>query len=252
MKILITGASSGLGLSFARLLAEPSNELFLVSRNKERLLKVQEELKGRTKVNVITADLSDYEKVKGVYVALKNEEINFLINNAGIGTYGEFIGTDINRELMMLDVNVKAVHALTKLFLKDMADRNEGTILNVTSIAGFFPGPLMTSYYAGKAYITSLSLGIYEELRRSKSKVKIAVLAPGPIKTEFDKEAGISKPLKGMDPEKVASYALKKLKQNKLIIIPGSLYRFNRFMIRLIPTKLLLKISYKLQNKKRK
>ena len=146
MKALITGASSGIGLDMAKYLATMKCELILVARDKEKLEKIQESLP--TKVTIIVADLSNEQKVKELYVLTKNEKIDILINNAGFGVFGYFTETDINKELEMIDTNIRAVHLLTKFFVKDMEKNNFGYILNVASSAAFQPGPLMATYYA--------------------------------------------------------------------------------------------------------
>ena len=151
MKALITGASSGIGLDIARYLATKKCELFLVARNKEKLEQIQEQL--NTKVTIIVADLSNEQKVKELYVLIKRENVDILINNAGFGVFGDFTETELNKDLEMIDTNIKAVHILTKSILKDMEKRNSGYILNVASSAAFQPGPLMSTYYATKSYV---------------------------------------------------------------------------------------------------
>lgn len=251
MKALITGASSGIGYSMAKYLSNLGYDLILVARDKEKLQSIQKELK--TDVKIVVADLSQESKVKELYVLCKNDNIDILINNAGFGLFGEFDSTDLSSELNMVDVNIKAVHILTKLFLKDMVKKDSGYILNVSSSASFQAGPLMATYYASKAYVTRLTIAIYEELRRKKSKVHVSCLCPGPVKTNFNNVADVQFSMKGMDSDKVAKYAIDKmLKKNKLIIVPGfkmkSLIFFNRF----ISTKRAAKIVYKFQKRKRK
>jgi short-subunit dehydrogenase len=251
MKALITGASSGIGYSMAKYLSDLGYDLILVARDKEKLQVIQKELK--TDVKIVVADLSQEDKVKDLYILCKNDNIDILINNAGFGLFGEFDSTDLSNELNMINVNIKAVHVLTKLFLKDMVKRNSGYILNVSSSASFQAGPLMATYYASKSYVTRLTVAIYEELRRKKSKVHVSCLCPGPVKTNFNNVADVNFSMKGLDPAYVAKYAIDKmLKKNKLIIVPGfkmkSLIFFNRF----ISTKRAAKIVYKFQKKKRK
>ena len=151
----------------------------------------------------------------------------------------------------MIDLNIKAVHTLTKLFLKDFKKKNSGYILNVASSAGFMPGPLMSTYYASKAYVLNLSQAIYEELKKEKSNVSISVLCPGPVDTEFNKVAGVSFAIKPKTSKEVAQYAIKKMLQNKLIIVPGTSVKLGIFATRFIPRKLLLKIAYNFQSKKK-
>ena len=125
--------------------------------------------------------------------------------------FGEFNDTNLDKELEMIDLNIKALHILTKLYLKDMIDRDKGNILNVASIAGFMPGPLLDTYYATKGYVVRLSQGIREELRRKKSNVRISILCPGPVETNFDNVAGVKFSLKGMNSDYVAKYAIDKM-----------------------------------------
>lgn len=248
MKALITGASSGIGLEMARILSRQGFELILVAREKEKLQKVQEEL-GKN-VKIVVADLSNESKLKELYVLCKNDKIDVLINNAGFGDCGKFTETDLSKELEMIDVNIKAVHVLTKLFLKDMKKRNSGYILNVASMAAFAPGPLMATYYSTKAYVLRLTTSIYEELRRDKSKVVVSCLCPGPVKTNFNNVANVKFSVKPLDSKFVAECALVGLFNKKLIIIPGFKMRVTNFFTRLAPTKLAASIAYNIQKKK--
>lgn len=250
MKALITGASSGIGYNMAKYLNSMGYSLVLVARDKEKLQKIQKELSGEVKI--VVADLSNESKLKELYVLCKNDNIDILINNAGFGLFGEFTETDLNKELEMIDVNIKAVHILTKLFLKDMKKRNKGYILNVSSAASFQAGPLMATYYATKSYVTKLTLAIYEELRRDKSNVHISCLCPGPVNTNFNNVANVQFSMKSLSSEYVARYAIDKMFQNKLIIIPGIKMKFTIFFNRLVSNKLAIKIVYKFQKKKEK
>jgi short-subunit dehydrogenase len=248
MKALITGASSGIGLDMARYLSTKKVELFLVSRSKEKLEMIQKELP--TKVTVIVADLSFEQKVKELYALVKKENIDILINNAGFGKFGNFTDTNLNDEIEMIDLNIKAVHILTKLILKDMEDRNSGYILNVASSAAFQPGPLMATYYATKSYVYNLSEAIYYEEKKKKKNVHISVLCPGPVDTNFNNVAGVKFGVKPMTSKKVAKYAIDNMFKNKLLIIPGFTMKLIRFFIRFIPNKLLLRMTYNIQKKK--
>ncbi len=249
MKALITGASSGIGADMARVLVDEGYEVILVARRKTRLEKLAKELGDRARI--IVKDISSTYNCMELYNDLKKENIDILINNAGFGIFGEFSDTNIDKELDMIDLNIKALHTLTKLFLKDFKRKDRGYILNVASSAGFLSGPLMASYYATKNYVVSLSLAIYEELRRDNSNVSISVLCPGPVNTEFNKIARVHFSIKGMESMDVAKYAIKKMFDEKLIIIPGLKMKLGIFLIRFVPRKLLLKISYKIQNGKR-
>ena len=146
-----------------------------------------------------------------------------LVNNAGFGTCGEFTDTDLDKELKMIDTNVTAYHILTKLFLQDMTKKNKGHILNVASIAGFMPGPLMATYYSTKAYVVRLTQSIRQELAMKESKVKVSALCPGPVRTNFNKVADVKFNVPGQSSEYVAKYAVHKMFLNRTLIFP-SLY----------------------------
>lgn len=248
MKALITGASSGIGADIARILHKQGIELWLTARREERLKDLSAELGG--KPHIICLDLSSAENCHVLYETLKNENIDILINNAGFGQFGYFSDVPLERETNMLDLNVRALHILTKLFLKDFEERNFGYILNVASSAAFLPGPLMSVYYSTKAYALHLTEAIHEELRRKKKNVYIGALCPGPVDTEFNSAANVSFNLKSLSSRYVAEYAVKKMFKRKLIIIPGLKIRLGVFFQKLLPIKTLLKISYNIQSAK--
>ncbi len=249
MKALITGASSGLGADMARVLSGMGYELILVARRKTRLEKLQKELGDKAQIEIM--DISSTFNCMKLYNKYKKEDIDIVINNAGFGIYGEFISTSIDKELDMIDINIKTVHTLTKLFLNDFKKKNKGYILNVASSAAFLPGPLMASYYASKAYVCNLTQAINEELRQSGSNVYIGALCPGPVETEFNKVAKCSFSIKGLDSYQVSKYAIKSMFKRKMIIIPSIQMKLGIFILKLLPTRLKLKISYKIQNGKK-
>ena len=246
MKALITGASSGLGAEIAKELSEQGYDLILVARRKTRLAKLKKEL--MTDVTVIPLDISSTYNCMDLYNQVKDEEIEILVNCAGFGVSKDFIESSLDKELDMIDTNIKGVHVLTKLFLQEFTKRNRGYILNVSSLAAFFPGPLMASYYASKAYVLRLTEAIHEELKQVKSNVVISVLCPGPIDTEFNKVAKVSFKLPSLSGEDIAKYAIKKMFQKKMIIVPGFkmqlIYHFRHFL----PEKIKAKIVYNIQN----
>lgn len=248
MKVLITGASSGIGRDMAEIYSRKGYELVLVARSKEKMEQLANKLK--TKVRIIQMDLSKPENCFKLYDLVKNENIDVLINNAGYGVFGKFLETDLNKELNMIDLNIKAVHILTKLFLKDFKGRNKGSILNVASSAAFSPGPLFSSYYASKAYVVRLTEALYEELRKENSKVYIGTLCPGPVDTSFNDRANVAFNLKGLNSHDVAEYAIKKMEEGKLIIIPGTLMKISYCFTKVTPNKILLKAAYRIQKKK--
>ncbi len=244
MKALITGASSGIGLSMAKYLDKLGYDLILITRDKKKLDKIE----FNNKVEVYCTDISNINNCKELYN--KYPDVDLVINNAGFGLFGEFKDTDLDKEMNMIDVNIKALHVLTKLYLDNMIKKNKGDILNVASIAGFMPGPLMDTYYASKNYVLRLSQGIKEELRREKSKVGIHVLCPGPVKTNFDNVAGVSFSLKGMDSDYVAKYAIDNVLKGKFIIIPGFSIKCLRILSKIVPDSFLVKMVYNSQRRK--
>ncbi|MBQ9181504.1 MAG: SDR family oxidoreductase [Bacilli bacterium] len=248
MKALITGASSGIGYEMAKVLSEKGYDLILVARRKKRLESLSKELK--TNVEIYSYDLSSTFNCMKLYNKVKKENIDVLINNAGFGVFGEFIETNIDSELDLIDLNIKAVHVLTKLFLKDFSQINYGYILNVASSAGFMAGPLMASYYASKNYVLKLTEAINEELRVNKSNVYVGALCPGPVNTEFNDVADVNFSVKALSPVYVAKYAADKMFKRKMIIIPGFKIKMACFMTRFMSTRSLLKMTYKIQKRK--
>lgn len=235
-----------MGRDMARCLAFKGYDLILVARREDRLRALQKEIKN-VNVRIITLDLSIEENCLKLYELTRDEHIDFLINNAGFGVYGRFTETSLDRELTLIKTNVIAVHMLTKLFVKDMKERGSGNILNVGSIAGFLPGPLLSSYYASKNYVVRLSEAVHEELRREGSRVRVSVLCPGPVKTEFNQVAGVNFIVEGLKSSYVARYAIDKALKGKMVIIPGKSIKLLKLGARLLGEKRFTRISYTLQ-----
>jgi short-subunit dehydrogenase len=250
MKALITGASSGIGRDMAIILSNMGHDLILVARSEDKLNKLKKELK--TNVKVIAMDISSVENCKKLYEEVKKDNIDILINNAGFGLVSEFKNSDLDRELEMIDLNVKSLHTLTKLFYKDFIEKDSGYILNVASSAAFQPGPLMASYYASKAYVLRLTQAINEELRREKSKVYVGAVCPGPVDTNFNNVAGVRFTVKSLKSQDVTRYALRKMFKRKLVIVPGTIMKLTRICAKLLPEKLVTKIAYNIQKSKKK
>lgn len=250
MKALVTGASSGIGLEMAKYLDSLGYEVILVAREKEKLESVAKTLKHKPKI--IVMDLSQVEDIKSLYVLVKNDDVEILVNNAGFGLCGNFSETDLNKELNMIDLNIKSVHILTKLFLKDMKRKNKGYIMNVASSAAFESGPLMATYYSTKSYVYRLTEAIWYELKKEKSNVKVSCLCPGPVDTNFNKVAGVNFSVKPLTAEYVAKYAIDKMLNNKLLIIPGFKMKCAKFFGRFLSDKALMRIAYRIQKKKLK
>lgn len=250
MKALVTGASSGIGLEMAKYLDSLGYEIILVAREKEKLESVAKTLVHKPKI--IVMDLSQVEDIKSLYVLVKNDDVDILVNNAGFGLCGNFSETDLSKELSMIDLNIKSVHILTKLFLKDMKRKNKGYIMNVASSAAFQSGPLMATYYSTKSYVYRLTEAIWYELKKEKSNVKVSCLCPGPVDTNFNKVAGVSFSVKPLTAEYVAKYAVDKMINGKLLIIPGFKMKCAKFFGRFLPDKALMKITYNIQKNKLK
>lgn len=248
MLALITGASSGIGKNMALYLQTLGYDLILVSREKSKMETIFN--KTKTKVDYIELDLGNEKNCFKLYDIVKNKNIDILINNAGFGDAGHFNKTSLDKELDMINVNIKAYHILTKLFLKDFTEKKHGRILNVASMAGFMPGPYMATYYATKSYILNLTLAIYEELKQSKSNVKISCLCPGPVNTNFNKVANVKFSIGSLDSKYVAKYAIDNMFKNKLIIIPGLSMKLNKVVARLSPLKIVLFVNSKIQRRK--
>ena len=251
MKALITGASSGIGRDMARNLASRGYDLVLVARNENGLKTVKEDiLKIRDDVNIeiLSIDLSNKENCYKLHEQVKN--IDILINNAGFGLFGKFTDTSLDKEISMIETNVMAYHILMKLYLQDMVKRNEGHILNVASIAGFMPGPLMATYYATKNYVLSLTRAVHKELKKAHSNVKLSVLCPGPVNTNFNNVADVKFNIPGLSSQKVADYAINKMLKGKFVIIPGGLVKTARVLTEIIPDLIVEEISYHMQTRK--
>lgn len=248
MKALVTGASSGIGKHIAYYLASQNIDLILVARSKKEMDRIKKDVK--VNVKILTLDLLKEENVYKLYEETKSDNIDILINNAGFGLFGTFAETDLNRELEMIDLNIKAYHILTKLFLCDFIKKDAGYILNVCSSAGFMAGPRLSTYYATKNYITKLTMAINEELRQVGSNVSISALCPGPVNTNFNKVAHGEFSIKEADPTYVAKYAIDKMFKRKMIIVPTLRMKLTLFLTRFAPYRLQLLIAYHIQGKK--
>ena len=253
MKALITGASSGMGRDMSEILAEKGYDLIITARRSDRLSALKNDIEAKypyVYVETVCEDLSDKHDCIKLYESVKDKNIDFLINNAGFGLFGEFTETSLEDELRMIDTNITAVHILTKLFLKDFVKRDSGIILNVASSAGFMAGPLMSTYYATKNYVRRLTQAIYQELKNNKSNVKISVLYPGTVNTEFNDVANVEFAIDRLQSRFVARYAIEKTLKGKLTIIPGKSLKLGIFSLRFLPEKLMLKMSSNIQSKK--
>ena len=244
MKALVTGASSGIGRDIAMALARRGYDLILVARRTELLSELADELP--TDASVIACDLGSEDACRALYEQTKDAGVDILVNNAGFGLIGAFSKTELETELNMVDVNIKAVHILTKLFVRDFIARDSGYILNVSSLAAFQPGPLMATYYASKAYVLYLSEALWKELRRTGSGVHVCALCPGPVPTDFNKVAKAGRISgKGLPSAYVAEYALKKMFAKRRVILPGLSAKIAHGVVRIMPMRAVLEFAYR-------
>ncbi len=247
-RALITGASGALGEAFALELAKMGWSLVITGQNEQKLARLAGKLPRDT--TVIAVDLSKEENCRKLYDRLQALPLQLVINNAGIGVYGAFSDTSLEREMQMLGVNVAAVHILTKLFLQKFQAQGKGYILNVASSAAFYPGALMAAYYAGKSYVLRLTEGIREELRQEGSAVVAAVCCPGPIESGFHERAGIRRALPAKSAAFVARKSLQGLFRGEGVILPDSTTKCCYFLQRFLPERLLAAAVYRLQKRK--
>ena len=247
MRALITGASSGIGRDIAKELAKRGYDIVIVARNESKLDELKQEITD-VNVEVIPMDISIRENC----IKLHDQVgfVDILVNNAGFGLFGKFITTDLDRELEMVDLNVKSLHILTKLFIQDMVEKNTGYILNVSSIAGHLPGPFMSTYYATKHYVSNLSESINEEMKKDGLKVKIGTLNPGPVRTNFNNVANVKFNLSSLSSEYVAKYTVDKILKGKTDITPGFSIKCTRFFAKIVPNSILAHFVYNTQKKR--
>lgn len=248
MKALITGASSGIGRELAFKLAQRGYDLIITARRRERLEEIKQKINS-VNVEIHVCDLSSEEACRELF--FKYPDVDIIINNAGYGVFGDFYDTDLDSELKMLCVNITAVHILTKLYYAEMVKRDSGYILNVASSASFFPGPLFSSYYASKAYVLRLSQAIAYELKKRKSGVRISVLCPGPVDTEFNDVAGVKFGVGSITAEYAAKYALNQMFKNRNVIVPSVKIKFMHLLSKLSPSALSEAVVYRIQKAKR-
>jgi len=254
---LITGASSGLGFEFAKLYAKDGYNLVLVARREEKLKENKEELlKINKEINIVlySFDLTDENNIDLLYKNIKEAgyRIEILINNAGFAYHSSFLEGDYNKQKELVSLNILTLMKMTYLFGNMMKENMSGSILNIASLAAYFPGPYCASYYASKSYVLSFSEAIYEEFK--EYNVYVSAICPGPTKTEFEKTAGLEdsnmfKSLKVMKAKDVALLGYKAIKKKKTNINCGFLTKFGNIASRLV-TKKIARLYTKKINKK--
>ncbi|NLM51074.1 MAG: SDR family oxidoreductase [Clostridiaceae bacterium] len=223
--VLITGATSGIGLEFAKIYAKKKENLILAARREEELKKIKEELeKYQIEVKTHRADLSKPQEVKDFLGKIKDEDIKILINNAGFGDFGEFVNSDAQKIEDMINLNILALTLLTRAIGEKMAKKGGGKIINVASTASFFPGAYMSLYYATKAFVLSLSESLYVELK--PKGVHVMALCPGPTNTNFASAANLGKSnlfkaFSRVKAKDVAEYGVWAAEHNKVVAVHG-------------------------------
>lgn len=254
---VVTGASSGIGYEFSRVLAAHQYQLVLIARNLERLNQVKQELEAEYHVNVvlIPADLSVPNIAQNIFQELQRREIvvDVIINNAAFGYCGDYVDQAWENEAQMLQVNIVALSQLTKLLLPEMITRGQGRICNVASTAAFSAGPLMAVYYASKAYVLSYSEALAKEL--DGAGVTVTCLCPGPTATNFQANARmentrVNRMSQMVTAQQVAEYGYQALMKNKAIAIYGFKNKLLQFSTRLLPRKMITHIIHQLQRQR--
>lgn len=248
-RALVTGASGGIGKEISLILAREGYDLIIVARREDELNALKDIIVSQyhREVEVIACDLIDPSSLE-----LMPKDVDILVNNAGFGDLGLFVESDHDKQVRMIELNVRTLTSLTHRMLPAMVARGSGRILNVASVASFEPGPLMSVYYATKSYVLSFSEAIYEELRGTG--VTVTALCPGPTNTGFAKAANadgtnLFKEAAGADVKKVAEYGCRCMMKGKPIAICGTLFKLSIFSIRFLPRSAVRKIVHWLQSK---
>ncbi len=249
MIALVTGASSGIGWQMACQLAEKGYDLIVVARREKRLLRLKKYITSHydSRVLIKAADLSQPDQVMALYKACRPYDIQLVVNNAGFGKVGNFVDIPLEDDLNMVLTNIVAVHILTKLFARSMS---KGIILNVASIAAYQPAPLLATYAATKSYILSLSRAVNYEMKRQRKTVRVIVLCPGPVETEFNDVANAAFHLPSMSSERCARIAINALCGHRDAVIPGLAMKVLRAASKILPTCLELPVQYLTQQRK--
>ena len=253
MKILITGATGGIGEALIEaFIKKGDNYIIAIGRNKDKIKELEERFKNR--VQGYPLDLENEKEIEKFLEKIQNEDIDMVINGAGIGEIDYFENIPYDNLKKMLDINIVALTRFTKYFYDKMSTKGSGVIVNISSTAGFQQGgPLMSVYYGTKAFVNSLTLSLYEEGR--ERGVKLFLLTPGPTKTNFkgmDKELSKVEKIYVTTPEEVANKLLKGIERDKMIIIPGVVNKILYYLDKIIPLRIKLKSIKKIQEKKLK
>ncbi|HSR05349.1 MAG TPA: SDR family oxidoreductase [Proteiniclasticum sp.] len=247
---LITGATSGIGLEIALNFARDGINLILVARTENKLIEIKEKIESEygIEVLILAKDLTREEAPDEIYeeVEKRGIRVDFLINNAGFGSFGRLKDTDYETEKDLVKLNVLSLLQMNKLFVPLMAARHYGYVMNVASLAAFMPGPVMANYYASKAYVLSLSEAMHEELKQDG--IKVTALCPGPVRTNFQERAQLQKTDTAksflMEAKKVADVGYLGLFRGKAIVVPGTFEKMVPVITKLLPRCLVRKVSF--------
>jgi hypothetical protein len=254
--VLITGASSGIGLELAKKFAEDKINLLLVARSADKLAQLASSLQQQhgITVDILAKDLSDYNAAKEIFdwTVTNNKPISYLVNNAGFGDFGMFVESEWNKQNDMIQLNITSLTYLTHLFLPSMVAAGFGRVMNVASTAAFQPGPTMSVYYATKAYVLHFSEAIANELEGTG--VTVTALCPGATESGFQSAAAMedSKLVKGKKlptAAEVAAYGYKAMHKGTKVAIHGVMNYMLANSIRFVPRNMVLKIVRSMQNK---
>ena len=247
---LVTGATSGIGLEIALNFARDGINLILVARTENKLIEIREKIKSEygIEVLILAKDLTREEAPDEIYeeVEKRGIRVDFLINNAGFGSFGRLKDTDYETEKDLVKLNVLSLLQMNKLFVPLMAARHYGYVMNVASLAAFMPGPVMANYYASKAYVLSLSEAMHEELKQDG--IKVTALCPGPVRTNFQERAQLQKTDTAksfiMEAKKVADVGYLALFRGKAIVVPGTFEKIVPVITKLLPRCFVRKVSF--------
>lgn len=255
---VVTGASKGLGYCYCEELLKLGYNVIAVARDTTSLAVLHEKYPNQA-IKMINYDLSNLDHPYQLFDDVKTENVTLLINNAGYGVWGYFNESSLEQEMNMVDLNIKALHIITKLFVQRFIDQNKGRVLNIGSLAAFTPSPVFASYYASKAYVWSLGVAINTELKKTKSPARVITLCPGPLKTEFWNRSSNQKDTKYHSTVKVmetATYARKSLMRGlktkrKNYIITGSINKMVQALTKWAPQNCVLTSVYNYQKKRK-
>lgn len=241
MKALITGGASGIGEAISKKLNLLGYEIILVDKNKRKLEKIKDEF--NTEIEIISMDISSKYNCQKLYNKFKDDDIDIIVNCAGIGLYGDFTDIKVDKDLDLIDLNIKALHTLTKLFLKDFKEKNKGYILNVGCGASFTSVPLMATYSASKAYVLNLTVAINEELKKENLNVYIGCFCPESVDTKFNEKLKINTK-QTITSEEAADIAINGMFKKKNIIVTNFRQKLNIYFSKILPRRTVLKSNY--------